>query len=99
MTTLGTRVRLLDPTSAPLPATGEMAPRPADLTGLRLGFLANGKRNSGPLMEAIYSLLAERFQIADAVFRTKKDPSRPAPKEMVEELLAQCDAIVTGPGD
>ena len=96
---VSTRVRILDPTVEPVEAHGVMAPRPADLSGLRVGLLANGKRNADKLLDAVATLLAERYRLAEVVARNKGDASRPAPRAIVEELLGRCDVVVTATGD
>ena len=94
-----TRLMVLDPTVAPLPAHADMAPRPESLDGMRIGLLANGKRNADRLLEQITALMAEHYQIKDVVARNKGNSSRPCPDDMLQELLEQCDLVVTATGD
>ncbi len=92
-------LEVLDPTAEAASAEGIVADRPGDLDGKRLGLLANGKRNSEELLEAVYDLLSERYQFSGVVRRNKVNASRPAPKEMIEDLVRECDLVVTATGD
>lgn len=94
-----TRLTILDPTVGALPDSTELAPRPADLNGAVVGLLANGKRNSDELLEGIYSLLCERYEFKGVVRLNKRDVSRPAPKAIMDQLLAKCDVVITAIGD
>ena len=90
---------VLDPTVEPMPAHASMAPRPESLDGKTLGLLANGKRNSDRLLDKVGTLLAEHYQLNGIVARNKGTASRPCPDSLLQELLAQCDVVVTGVGD
>ncbi len=94
-----TKITMLDPTVEPLPVRTSLAPRPEDLTGKMVGLLANGKRNSDKLLEAVYTLLDERYQLKGAVRLNKGDASRPAPDPVIDELLNKCDLVITATGD
>ncbi len=94
-----TKFRLLDPTVKPLIESASLAPRPHDLNGKVVGLLANGKRNADRLLDAVFSLLEARYQFKDVVRLNKGDPSRPAPEPIMDELLQQCDVVITGIGD
>lgn len=87
---------VLDPTGGVAEATTELAPRPASLTGLVVGYLDNGKPNSDRLLD----LLAARFPDVREVVRARKpNIGRVASPSMIEDLAARCDVVVTGVGD
>ncbi len=90
---------VLDPSAETVPAEGMVAQRPSELNGKRLGLLANGKLNSEELLEAVSDLLSERYQFSGLVRRNKGNASRPAPKEILEELARECDLVITATGD
>lgn len=94
-----TKFKLLDPTVKPLQGSASLAPRPLDLNGKVLGLLANGKRNADRLLDAVAALLQERYQVKGVVRVNKGDPSRPAPEPIMDDLLKQCDVVITGIGD
>ncbi|HZS01625.1 MAG TPA: hypothetical protein VFE37_23110 [Chloroflexota bacterium] len=90
---------LLDPQTAARPARVTRAPRPADLRGKRVGLLANGKPNSQEFLAALGGLLRERHGAVPLVLVGKPSASRVAPAATLDELAAQCDAVVTAVGD
>ena len=93
------RVSMLDPTSPPLPVDARMAERPDTLNGKVLGLLDNHKLNANNLLDDIERLLSERYEFAEVVRTFKPDVSRPAPSDTLDELIEQCDVVVTAIGD
>lgn len=79
------------------PAT--MATRPRRLVGLRLGLLANTKRNAEEFLQEVGSLLAEEYGVAPVLARKKASITDPVPPETLHELRSVCDVVVTGVGD
>jgi hypothetical protein len=65
----------------------------------RLGLLANGKGNSEELLEAVLEELSQRYRFSSVLRRNKGNASRPAPKAIVEEMVQECDIVVTATGD
>ena len=94
-----TKLKILDPTVEPLPDSTILAPRPEDLNGKVVGLLSNSKRNADKLLEAVYSLLQDTYDFKDMVYLDKGDSSRPAPKHIMDDLLAKCDLVITATGD
>ena len=94
-----TRFKILDPTVEPLPDSTLLAPRCDDLNGKVVGLLSNGKRNADKLLDEVYALIQDTYEFKGVVRLNKKDSSRPAPKHIVDELLEQCDLVITATGD
>jgi hypothetical protein len=94
---------IIDPTAGPAarpqPGQAVLAPRPESLAGLRLGLLANIKRNAEQFLSEVGSLLAEQYGTTTAVVRKKPDITATAPQQMLDELSAGCDIVVIGVGD
>jgi hypothetical protein len=93
---------ILDPTGLTSRETKEhmtLASRPADLGGVRVGLLENGKQNARRLLEDVADVLRERYGVGDATLRRKELFSAPAPPELVDELSAASDVVVVGVGD
>src|ERR1700728_1560586 len=93
---------ILDPTgtvtsSAAKPAAPR-APRLASLRGKRVGLLINTKQNARPFLEEVGRLLTERYDVT-LTERTKVNFAVPEPDEVIKELAAESDAIITGVGD
>ena len=94
-----TKITVLDPTVQAMLESTSLAIRPESLDGAVVGLLANGKRNSEELLDAVYSMLQDRYQFKDVVRLNKGDVSRPAPQQIMNQLLERCDLVITGIGD
>lgn len=93
---------IIDPTIGPANgASGlfRLAARPDSLAGLRLGLLANTKRNAEPFLEEVGKILAEEYGVASVVARKKPDITNTAPEEILEDLRSGADVVVVGVGD
>ena len=97
--TTATRLAVLDPTVEPIAAEAIVALRPTTLDGKTVGLLANGKRNSEEILQAVYDVLADSYDFAGAVTRNKGNASRPCPAPIVAEMADQCDVVITASGD
>ena len=93
---------ILDPTGA---TTTAVKPRPSrarrrkDLHGATVGLLVNTKQNAAPFLDEIGRLLVQRHGAKSAMARTKVNFAAPAPEDLVKEMAASCDVVVTGIGD
>ena len=76
---MATLADVLDPTgvTAARVTDATLAPRPADLSGLRIGLLENTKHNAALLLDELADHL-EREHGARAVLRRHEDGVRPA---------------------
>jgi hypothetical protein len=75
------------------------ARRPASLQGATVGLLVNTKQNAAPFLDEVGRLLTERHGVRDVMARTKVNFAQPAPDELIKEMAAGCDVIITGIGD
>ena len=92
-------VEVLDPRVEPTLEQAIIAPRPSSLDGISIGLLANGKQNSAELLEIIYEVLADRYDFSVVIAKNKGNASRPCPRDLLEEMVSQCDLVVTSTGD
>ncbi len=99
MLTQMTTIRVLDPTAEAVAFGAVMAPRPTDLKGKAVGLLAIGKPNADRFLAAVADLLTTDSGVRAVLARDKKNPSRPAPSQMLDELARECDVVVVGVGD
>ena len=94
---------IIDPTLGPAQdadrAPTTLADRPASLAGLRLGLLANMKRNAEPFLAEVGQALKEEHGVAEVLARKKPDITSTAPEEILDDLRAGCDIVVVGVGD
>ncbi len=92
-------LRVLDPTATHSIATAGMAERPDSLAGKRIGLLSNDKLNSAELLDAIYDVLAERFEVASGYRLNRGDASRPVDPEVLDEVSSEIDVALLANGD
>ena len=93
---------IMDPTGraeAQASAGLALAPRRADLSGVSVGLLENGKQNAALLLEEVAEVLRERYGVGQATLRRKEVFSAPAPPELVDEISQSSDVVVIGVGD
>ncbi|HTX11764.1 MAG TPA: hypothetical protein VME22_24295 [Solirubrobacteraceae bacterium] len=76
-----------------------LAARPADLHGLKIGLLENGKQNARLLLEDVATVLRERYGAGEATLRRKENFAQPVAPELVDELSGESDVVVIGVGD
>jgi hypothetical protein len=90
-------IRVLDPRVDPEGEPLTLAPAPASLEGATIGLLDNTKIGTARFYDHLGTLL-RRHGVREIVRRRKPDSSRPAPREVLDDL-AGADAIVSGIGD
>ena len=69
------------------------------LAGKTIGFIDNSKPNFNYLVEELSELLVVKHGVARVMKRRKRSASQGAPEAVLQELVEQCDAIITGSGD
>jgi len=90
---------LFDPTSAPVARHVTLAPRRADLRGLRLALVENTKFNSDTLLTKLGALMAREHGLTPVLMHRKRSPSHEVDEAAVAELRARADLVVSGIGD
>jgi len=76
-----------------------LAKRPADLRGLRVGVLDNTKWNGWKLEDRIATILSGRLSLGPVRRYKKESFSRDARPELLAEIAAESDLVLTGIGD
>ena len=94
---------ILDPTGsvktrAAATSAAPRARRPVSLNGARVGLLINTKQNARPFLEEVGRLLTEKYGVT-LTERTKVNFAVPEPDEVIKELVADSDVVITGVGD
>ena len=64
-----------------------------------IGFIDNSKPNFNYLVEDLSKLLIEKHGVKAVINRRKRSASQGLPEAVMNELVAQTDAIITGSGD
>ena len=90
---------LVNPTTEPIVAPFDGAPRLTTLAGTRLGVIDDSKRNADVLLEELVELLRTRYEISDVKWHRKPSASRPADPAAIKELAESCDSVIIAIGD
>ena len=93
-----TTLKFLDPRATVNPKDRQPMPGLGTLAGKVLGILDNGQANSTSMFKELATLLRERLNVSEILFRTKPTHMQGAPGPMMEELSNRCDAVITGLG-
>jgi hypothetical protein len=96
-TTLTTTV--LNPAAEGKVASQKLASRPNDLKGATVGLIDNHKRNADVYLEELAELLKKNFGVAKVINYKKASQSIPSPKEVLDDLASQCQAIIHAVAD
>ncbi|GAC1324611.1 MAG: hypothetical protein NVSMB2_22830 [Chloroflexota bacterium] len=91
---------ILSPEGASSAKQHHLAPRRfKTLDGVRVGLLGNSKLNADAVLLAIGDLLKEQYAIESVFVRSKPTFSKPAPDELIDEMIGNADVVITGVGD
>ncbi len=90
---------LVNPTTKPIVAPFNGAPRLTSLAGTRLGVIDDSKKNADVLLEELVEVLRTRYEISDVKWHRKPSASRPADPAAVRELAEHCDWVIIAIGD
>ena len=71
-----------------------LAPRLSDLKGTTVGLIDNHKRNADVYLEELGRMLQEEYGVSRIVTFRKISQSMPTPDDTMDDLAAQCDAII-----
>jgi hypothetical protein len=97
---MAAREPLLDPTGeTAIVANINLAPRPRDLRGLRLGLLDNTKPNSAAVLSEIATELRRSRRVSESTMYTKGYFGTPVEESQIQRILKNCDFVVAGIGD
>ena len=95
-------ITLYDPTAPrreAVDAPETVKPRLTALSGKVVGFIDNAKPNFGALAADLGELLMSKYGVSRVITRRKSSASIPAKAEVIDELSAVCDVVITGSGD
>ena len=89
-------IEILSPLGASRAEDHPLAPRPASLQGLRIGFLHNNKPNGDALLARVEELLRGRALFTPVWWR-KANPT--LPESRLEAFIPQVDVVANAVGD
>jgi uncharacterized membrane protein len=93
------RMEILDPVGSTAAASRPLAPRPASLAGAVIGVLDNSKPNAGVLLEAVARALARQVGAREIRRWQKPGASIGAAAAVLDQIAAQCGAVLTASAD
>ena len=92
-------MEILDPVGSTAAASRTLAPRPATLAGAVIGVLDNSKPNARVLLEGVARALAQKVGARDVKIWGKPGASIGATTAVLDEIAAQCGAVLTASAD
>jgi hypothetical protein len=92
-------IPVFDPRGAVEAAPQASAPRAKDLKGLRLGILDNTKWNANKLLRGVRDRLAQKHSFGAVNYYRKESFSLNAAPELIAEIAANNDIVVTAIAD
>jgi hypothetical protein len=93
------RIRVYDPSGSVVAERQMLAKRTPALDGLRLSILDNTKWNAMTLLRKTTELLQERIRFGQVRYFRKEAFSKPASKELLQQIAAESDIVLTAIGD
>jgi hypothetical protein len=91
-------IKFLDPRATVNPKERPLVPGLETLEGKTVGIIDNGQANSTTMFQELAGLIGEKFHTKEVIFKTKPTHMQGAPKPVMQEMLRQCDAVITGLG-
>jgi hypothetical protein len=92
-------IELLSPAAAVVPNPVPLAKRLATLEGRVVGLLNNSKAGTRPFLDRVEELLRREHGVTEVIRYDKKAAALPAPDEMVEAAVGECDVVINGIAD
>lgn len=92
-------LRVLNPTAGPARGRSGIAPRPGTLDDTTIGVIWNGRAYGDRILSEALDLLKQRHRIREVVFREKPFLGNIAPEEVLAEMAARANLVITGVGD
>jgi len=96
---MGRKVTLVVP-EAPVPATAAgLVHRKLSSGGFRLGILDNSKGNADHLLRFLVEGLKTWLPVSSVVTLRKASPAQGAPKDILDQLTADADVVISAMAD
>jgi hypothetical protein len=92
-------IELLSPAAVVAPDAVPLAKRIPTLEGRVVGLLNNSKAGTRPFLDRVEELLQREHGVARVIRYDKKAAALPAPDELIEAAIRECDAVINGIAD
>jgi hypothetical protein len=94
-----TTIELLSPTGAVAGNAVPLARRVPTLRGRVVGLLNNSKSGTRPFLDRVEELLQSEQGVSRIVRYDKKAAALPAPDEILDAAVRECDVVINGIAD
>ncbi len=92
-------MQLIDPTATDPSQQYLRAPAFSGLDGKVIGLLSNSKLNADLLLQETAAIFQTEHQCEVREIKFKRNASAPAPSETIDQLISECDFLITAAGD
>ena len=92
-------IRLVIPEEPLADAATAKVTRSINTKALRLGLLDNAKGNADHLLAFVIDGMRKLLPVTSVVSLRKNNPSTPAPKQVLDQLTAEADFVVSAMAD
>ena len=92
-------IQILDPRPEQQTAERASSGRLPTLAGKTIGLLENRKYHSDNFLKELQTILQDDYAVDRVIYLQKFSFSAPCSDETIDELVAQCDAVVHGIAD
>ena len=92
-------IELLSPAAAVAGNVVPLAKRVPTLEGRVVGLLNNSKSGTRPFLDRVEELLQREHGVSRIIRYDKKAAALPAPDEMLEAAIRECDVVINGIAD
>ena len=92
-------IEVLSPAGVVLGNAVPLAKRDATLEGRVVGLLDNSKSGTRPFLDRLEELLQQEHRVSRIVRYAKQAAALPAPDEMLDAAVRECDVVVNGIAD
>ncbi len=92
-------IELLSPAAMTVGNAVPLAKRVPTLEGRVIGLLDNSKSGIRPFLDRVEELLQREHGVSRIIRYDKKAAALPAPDEMIEAAVRECDVVINGIAD
>jgi hypothetical protein len=92
-------IELLSPAGVIIGSSVPLAKRGSTLEGRVVGLLDNSKSGTRPFLDRVEELLRREHGVSRIIRYDKKAAALPAPDEMLDAAVRECDVVVNGIAD
>ena len=94
-----TTIEVLSPASVVIGSAVPLAKRGPTLEGRVVGLLNNSKSGTRPFLDRVEELLRREHGVSRIIRYDKMAAALPAPDEMLDAAVRECDVVVNGIAD